>query len=380
MAQARLSWSQRREIFKMWRLGHTQSEIARSFERSQGGIRNVIQQTGGYSPPDQQRSTRQLRIDERETISIGLASGLSIRSIAAELGRSPSTVSREINRNGAPETYRAVAAEKRAWQCAQRPKTCKLQKKARLRRLIAGKLALDWSPQQIAGWLKATYPANPEMHISHETIYKSLYVQARGVLKRELMLHLRTQRSFRHGRTSTDVGQGRGQIVGAVSISERPAEVADRAVPGHWEGDLLSGTRDSHIATLVERTSRYVMLVKVPNKETANVTKALSKAIKTLPNQLRKSLTWDRGMEMAHHKTLALESKIDVYFCDPQSPWQRGSNENTNGLLRQYFPKGADLTGVTQAELNAVAKQLNQRPRMTLGFKTPADVYSKLLH
>jgi IS30 family transposase len=246
-----------------------------------------------------------------------------------------------------------------------------------LRDLVASKLSKQWSPEQIAGWLAKRYPLDFAMQISHETIYKSLYVQARGVLKRELLKNLRTRRSFRHSRTSTDDGQGRGQIVDAVNISERPAEVEDRAIPGHWEGDLITGRRDTHIVTLVERQSRYVLLVKIPNKEAATVALALRKAIKTMPRQLRKSLTWDRGSEMAHHKDISLASKIEVYFCDPQSPWQRGSNENTNGLLRQYLPKGSDLSVHSQAQLNAIARRLNERPRMTLDFQTPAEVYSK---
>lgn len=377
MARMRLTWSQRIELFKLWRDGHSQSAVARALDWSQCGVRHTLMQTGGFSPVERRRSARQLNVDEREAISRLLAAGLSIRGIARELGRAPSSVSREIKRNGGCKAYRAVSAEKRAWQCAKRPKACKLSANKHLRDLVASKLSKQWSPEQIAGWLAKRYPLDFAMQISHETIYKSLYVQARGVLKRELLKNLRTRRSFRHSRTSTDDGQGRGQIVDAVNISERPAEVEDRAIPGHWEGDLITGRRDTHIVTLVERQSRYVLLVKIPNKEAATVALALQKAIKTMPRQLRKSLTWDRGSEMAHHKDISLASKIEVYFCDPQSPWQRGSNENTNGLLRQYLPKGSDLSVHSQAQLNAIARRLNERPRMTLDFQTPAEVYSK---
>jgi IS30 family transposase len=296
--------------------------------------------------------------------------------MARLLGRSPSTVSREIKRNGGYDRYRAALADERAWDTARRPKRCKLVKHPQLRRVVARKLRLNWSPEQIAGWLKRAHPGDGSYHVSHETIYRSLFVQARGVLKKELMLHLRSQRTMRRPGPKKWQGDTRGQIKDMVSIRERPASVEDRAVPGHWEGDLLSGPQNSYIATLVERHTRYVMLVKVANKDTRTVVSALIKQAKTLPGELYKSLTWDRGKELAAHKQFTLATDIDVYFCDPQSPWQRGSNENTNGLLRQYFPKGTDLSVYSQAELNKVARQLNERPRKTLEFETPAERFN----
>ena len=245
-----------------------------------------------------------------------------------------------------------------------------------LRRVVARKLGLNWSPEQIAGWLKRAHPEDGANQVSHETIYRSLFVQARGVLKKELLQHLRSKRTIRRSKLARRKGDGRGQIVDMVSISERPAAVEDRAVPGHWEGDLLSGSKNSYIATLVERQTRYVMLAKVANKETETVVSALIRQAKKLPTELYKSLTWDRGMELADHRRFSLATDIDVYFCDPQSPWQRGSNENTNGLLRQYFPKGTDLSAYSQAHLNKVARQLNERPRKTLEFETPAERFN----
>jgi IS30 family transposase len=292
------------------------------------------------------------------------------------LGRSPATVSREIRRNGGYDRYRAASADEQAWDRAHRPKRCKLATNPRLRRAVAGKLRLNWSPEQIAGWLKRTRPKDESCQVSHETIYRSLFVQARGVLKKELLRHLRSKRTIRRSKQAGLHQDGRGQIVDPVSIRQRPAAVEDRAVPGHWEGDLLSGSKNSYIATLVERHTRYVMLAKVANKDTQTIVSALIKQAKMLPTELYKSLTWDRGMELADHRRFTLATNIDVYFCDPQSPWQRGSNENTNGLLRQYFPKGADLSVYSQAHLNKVARQLNERPRKTLGFETPAERFN----
>jgi IS30 family transposase len=302
-----------------------------------------------------------------------MASGSSIRTIASGLGRAASTVSREVARHGGRSAYRAHDADKQAWKSALRPKRCLLTGNRKLREMVAGKLVLDWSPQQISGWLKTQYPDDESMRVSHETIYRSLFIQARGVLKQELMEHLRSKRRMRRSLHAMVSGQSRGQIVDAISISERPAEAEDRAVPGHWEGDLLAGSRNSHIATLVERHSRFVMLVKVPSKDTTTVVAALSKHVLKLPATLRRSLTWDRGHEMAKHKSFTVDTNVKVYFCDPQSPWQRGSNENTNGLLRQYVPKKTDLSVYSQAHLNKIALRLNQRPRETLGFQTPAS-------
>jgi IS30 family transposase len=311
---------------------------------------------------------------EREEISRGLGRDESLRGIAVRLNRPASTISREVERNGGSSRYRAVEADSKAWSRARRPKVCKLELEARLQRCVAFKLSQNWSPEQISGWLEQRYPDDERMRISHETIYRSLFIQARGVLKKELQAHLRTRRKMRRSKKSSTEGQQRGQIIDAVPISERPAEVEDRAVPGHWEGDLISGSKNSHIATLVERHSRFTMLVKVAGKDTDTVVAAVKKQIIKLPTELRRSLTWDRGTEMAAHKDFSVATDVKVYFCDPQSPWQRGSNENTNGLLRQYFPKGIELSGYSQAELNKVARQLNERPRKTLGFQTPAHI------
>ncbi len=324
-------------------------------------------------PPERTRSARALTLAEREEISRGIRADVSIRQIAAALGRSPSTVSREVARHGGASQYRATMADARAWELAKRPKQCVLAANAKLRRLVASKLRSNWAPQQIAGWLKLQYADNNAMHVSHETIYRSLYVQARGVLEAELMKHLRTRRLMRRSKNATTKGQPRGQIIDAVSIRERPAEVEDRAIPGHWEGDLLSGSNNTHIATLVERHSRFTVLLKVRGKDTESVVSALIKRVLKLPTELRGSITWDRGTELAQHKKFTLATDVPMYFCDPQSPWQRGTNENTNGLLRQYFPKGTRLDGYSQAELNKIASQLNQRPRKTLGFVTPTD-------
>jgi IS30 family transposase len=331
----------------------------------------VLSLRGGIAPPARRRSPLSLSMHEREEISRGLVAGLSLRKIARQLGRAPSTISREVSRNNGHK-YRAANADEQAWRSACRPKLCRLAVNRSLQMVVARKLADNWSPQQISGWLKVEYVNDPAMRISHETIYKSLFVQARGVLRKELISRLRTRRLMRRGKSSTTRGQPRGQIVDAISIRERPAEVDDRAIPGHWEGDLLAGAKNSHIATLVERRSRFVMLVKVPGKDTNSVVSALVRQVKHLPAGLMSSLTWDRGTELADHKRFSVATDVSVYFCDPQSPWQRGSNENTNGLLRQYFPKGSDLSGHSQEDLDAVARQLNTRPRKTLGFVTPA--------
>jgi len=313
---------------------------------------------------------------ERENISRGLYAGASLRRIAAELGRSPSTVSRELKRNDGREQYRAETAEARAWKRAGRPKQCKLADHRRLRQLVALKLSEDWSPEQISGWLKQNFPDDEHMNISHETIYRSLFIQARGVLKKELRRHLRSGRMTRHAKNHTRDGQGRGTISNAVPISERPPEVEDRVVPGHWEGDLISGGGNSHIATLVERTSRFTVLVKVDSKETQAVVAAMTKQVKKLPRELRRSLTWDRGSEMSAHQQFTIATDVKVYFCDPRSPWQRGTNENTNRLLRQYFPKGSELSQYSQSDLDRVARKLNRRPRKTLAFDTPAHRFA----
>jgi IS30 family transposase len=320
-----------------------------------------------------------LSFAQREEISRGLAQGVSLREVARRLGRAPSTISREVERHGGRARYRATLADERAWNRARRPKPCKLATQPRLRDLVAGKLAEDWSPEQISGWLAQAYPDEHALQVSTETIYRSLFIQARGVLRKELTAHLRTRRTMRRSKHSSRKGQGRGGIVDAISIRERPAEAEDRAVPGHWEGDLLAGATNTHIATLVERQTRYVMLVKVGGKDTTTVVDALASHVQTLPVQLRASLTWDRGMELAEHGRFKIATDVAVYFCDPQSPWQRGSNENTNGLLRQYFPKKTDLSGFTQNDLDTVAARLNARPRKTLDFDTPAARFADVV-
>ena len=364
-------------MWDRWQAGESLHSIARLFDRYHPSIQRILAESGGIRPPKRRRSRLALSIAEREEISRGIVAGRSIRSIASSLGRAASTVSRELRRNGGRRRYRANRADKAAWERAKRPKTCKLAENRALARVVASKLQLEWAPDQIAGWLKLTYPNDQDMQVSHETIYKSLFIQARGALKKELLQHLRKTRAMRRSRHKTLKGEGLGQITNTVSIRERPAEAEDRAVPGHWEGDLLCGTKDSQIATLVERHTRYVMLVRVPSKDTKTVINALIKHAHKLPRELYKSLTWDRGSEMADHQKFSLATDIDVYFCDPQHPWQRGSNENTNGLLRQYFPKGMDLSKVHQNRLNAVARRLNERPRKTLGYYSPAEKFAE---
>jgi IS30 family transposase len=333
----------------------------------------VLLPRGGIAPAVRRRSRLALTLAEREDISRGIASDSSIREIARRVDRAASTVSREVARHGGRPAYRAHDADSQAWESALRPKRCLLAVNRKLRNMVASRLILDWSPEQISGWLKTRYRDDQSMRVSHETIYRSLFIQARGVLKKELMDYLRSKRRMRRSRHASVRGQSRGQIVDAISIRERPSEVEDRAIPGHWEGDLLSGSKNSYIATLVERHSRFALLIKVPSKDTAVVVAALSRHVRKLPASLRRSLTWDRGLEMAKHKDFTVATNVKVYFCDPQSPWQRGTNENTNLLLRQYFPRGTDLSGYTQADLDKVALRLNQRPRKTLGFQTPAS-------
>src|ERR1700737_3338434 len=376
MTQARrvkLSPTQRSDMWSRWKAGQSLQEIGRAFGKDHVSIQFMLSQHGGIAPATRRRSPRTLTPAEREDISRGIASGSSIREIAKGLQRAASTVSREVARHGGRPQYRASEADHQAWESALRPKRCLLAIHVKLQKIVAGKLILDWSPEQISGWLKSQSPEDESMRVSHETIYRSLFIQARGVLKKELIQHLRFKRRIRRSRDARDSGHRSGQIVDAISIRERPAEIEDRAIPGHWEGDLIGGTKNSHIATLVERHSRFTMLVKVSSKDTATVVAALGRHVRKLPATLRRSLTWDRGLEMAQHKSFTVDTKVKVYFCDPQSPWQRGTNENTNGLLRQYFSKRTDLSGYTQEELDKVALRSNQRPRKTLGFETPAD-------
>ena len=368
-----LSAIEKSDIWRRWKAGETLHEIGRAFDKPHTSIRCLLLPRGGIPPAVRRRSRLALTRSEREDISRGIASGSSIREIARHLDRAASTVGREVTRHGGRPVYRAHEADDQAWESALRPKKCLLALHRRLREVVASKLILKWSPEQISGWLKTEYPKDERMRVSHETIYRSLFIQARGVLKKELMDHLRTKRRMRRSQHSGIFKDSRGQIADAISIRERPAEVEDRAVPGHWEGDLLSGSKNSHMVTLVERHSRFVMLIKVPSKDTAVVVTALSRHIRKLPATLRRSLTWDRGLEMAKHKDFTVATDVQVYFCDPQSPWQRGTNENTNLLLRQYFPRGTDLSGYSQRQLDQVALRLNERPRKTLGFQTPAS-------
>ena len=358
----RYSSQEKAELWTRWKRGESPTDIGCALARDRSAIRYVVAAQGGIPPPT--RSRLALRVEEREEISRGLACGDSLRQIGRRLGRAPSTVSREVHRHGGRTRYRAAVADTRAWAHAHRPKPCRLAGSVVLRTLVATKLARDWSPQQIAGWLRRTFPDDPCLHVSHETIYRSLFVQSRGVLKRELAAHLRRRHAIRRPQGARPNRHRGGRITDAVSIRERPAEVADRAVPGHWEGDLLTGGRRSYIATLVERQSRFVLLVRLTSKDTLTVVAALTRAVRMLPDGLMASLTWDRGTELAAHTAFTVATNVTVYFCDPQSPWQRGTNENTNGLLRQYFPKGTDLSPYSQADLDEVALLL--RPRVFL--------------
>ena len=377
----RLSPADIDEIWRRLRSGHSVKPTARALGLPTSTVRTYLVRCGGIRPEPRHRGAGRLSVEEREEISRGLAAGLSLRAIAAGLGRSPSTISREVTGNGGRRQYRATVADHAAWARSTRPKVCKLATNPVLAGIVTEKLQRRWSPQQIAGWLKLTYPDDPGMHVSHESIYRTLFVQSRGALRKELTAYLRTGRVIRrsHGVRLPD---GRGARPGVVNISERPAEAEDRAVPGHWEGDLVFGRGMSPVATLVERSTRYLLLVGLPagNHKADAVAVALAAAVAHLPEHLAKSLTWDQGHEMAEHTRFTNETGIQVYFCDPKSPWQRGSNENTNGLLRQYMPRRLDFRTLTQADLNAIALELNDRPRQTLGFKTPSQALAEVLH
>ena len=368
----RLAAAELAALWARWQRGESLLEISEALGTHKSNVWGVVQRWGGLIPPPRRRARRVLQLSDREEISRGLVHGERVRSMARRLGRAPSTISREIRRHGGATVYRASIADARAWQRARRPKRCRLAQHRRLCRLVAARLQDDWSPQQIAHWLVTTFPDDPAMHVSHETIYRTLYVQARGALKRELVAHLRQGQRYRRPRAATQAVRGPGQLLGMVSIADRPPSADTRAVPGHWEGDLLMGKRGTQIATLVERHSRFVLLVRLSCADSTTVVDTLARRITRLPRLLQQSLTWDRGKEMAQHQRFTVTTGVQVYFCDPQSPWQRGSNENTNGLLRQYFPKGADLSVVTQRQLDAVARKLNTRPRETLQWRTPA--------
>ena len=375
----RLTPEQKLVIAERSAAGVPSRTIARDLGRAHRTVHDYVVALRRKPPRVRARSGRQLSLAEREEISRGLASGLSLRSIAAGLGRSPSTMCREVTRNGGRRRYRAARAEDRAWVRGRRPKQAKLATCGELRIVVDARLRMQWSPQQIAGWLPTQFPDRAEMRVSHETIYLSLFVQGRGALRQELTRELRRGHATRRPRHHSTYN-GQGKIRGAVHISERPAEAEDRAVPGHWEGDLLLGTSSTCIATLVERHSRFVMLVKIPGRRAAEeVNEALTGKIQELPQTLRRSLTWDRGTEMALHAKFTIDTGVQVYFCDPRSPWQRGSNENTNGLLRQYLPKGKSMARFTQADLDAIADRLNDRPRQTLGFMTPSQKLEQAL-
>jgi transposase, IS30 family len=371
--------SLRAEIGRRLRGGESVSVIAASIGVDKRSIYRVVQQAGGMSPRWKDRSPDQLSLAEREEISRRLDRGDSFRVIAAALGRHPGTIAREVNRNDGRQAYRAWRADRRACEQARRAKPTVFDRTPRLVEFVEEKLVLKWSPQQISARLIVEFPDDPEMRVSHETIYQTLFVQGRGGLRKELSACLRTGRAHRrpHGRT---VSRG-SKIPDKVMISERPAEADDRAVPGHWEGDLIIGKQNkSAIATLVERSTGFTMLVGLPDGYSAELTRdALAAKVQTLPERLHRSITWDQGHEMAQHVQFTVDTGIQVYFCDPYSPWQRGTNENTNGLLRQYFPRGTDLSGHTQRELDAVADELNGRPRRRLGYMTPSEALTHVV-
>jgi IS30 family transposase len=374
-----LSVQEQEELWRRWRQGESLRLIARRMGKRGPSVRAFVLQSGGVKQPPRQRPARSLSVDEREEISRGIAAGDSCRTIARRLGRAPSTVSREVARNGGRRRYRAQIADAAAYRRAARPKPCKLAVDSRLRAVVEAKLRLCWSPEQIAGWLQVAYPDNPSMRISHETIYLSLYVPHRGVLHRNLRRCLRTGRAMRHPRGKR-LPQGRGQLLDTISIHLRPAEADGRKVPGHWEGDLVLGKRPSAVLTLVERTSRAVLLVALPAGWRAEqVRPALTAAMGRLPRRLRRSLTWDHGKEMAEHARFTDDIGVPVFFCDPRSPWQRASNENANGLVRQYLPRTADLRRFSQADLDRIAAELNGRPRQSLGFQTPSQILAEAM-
>lgn len=371
--QRSITQHQQQEIWRLWSLGDSLSDIGRATGKHAASIFTFLEKTGGFKPVPRKRSQLALNLAEREEISRGIAANLSIRSIAFSLGRAASTVSREIIRNGGLQNYRAVTADANALLKALRPKVPVLVSNQPLRDLVTEKLISHWSPEQISGWLRRQFLNQPDSQVSHETIYRTLYIQSRGALSKSLQRHLRTKRIMRQSRRNNTKGNARGGIIDAISIHDRPCEIEHRVIAGHWEGDLICGSNKSYIATLVERTSRFTMLVKLQGNDTNSVVTAITKQFLKIPVLLRKSLTWDRGMELAKHKALSSASNMDVYFCDPQSPWQRGTNENTNKLLRQFFPKKTDLSVYSQQQLEEIGLQLNCRPRKVLGFITPLE-------
>jgi transposase, IS30 family len=377
MVRTALTAQEQAEVWRGYQAGSSLRSISRTLGHSMDALRVVVASTGGCQPRATRRSALRLSVGEREEVSRGIVAGESCRLIGRRIRRAGSTVSREIARNGGRPRYRACQAEQAAWSRARRPKAAKLTTRPRLRQVVEAKLAARWSPQQIAGWLRRAYPDDRELQVSHETIYLSLFVQPRGVLRKELTRYLRSRRMVRRPRAARPAN-GQGQLRNAINIRARPAEAADRAVPGHWEGDLLLGSGNSAMATLVERTSRLTLLIRLPNGRSSEpVLAALAERIVTLPEQLVRSLTWDQGKEMALHAKFTIDTGLQIYICDPRSPWQRGTNENTNGLLRQYFPKGTDLNAAGQDELDAVAAELNGRPRQTLGWRSPSEKFAE---
>jgi len=377
MQRRRLTETQRVEIWERLASGEPAPSVARAYGCFPNAIRQMQLLTGGAKPRTRTQRSGALSLAEREEISRGVVLHLSCRAIATRLGRAPSTISRELQRNGGVAMYRAHTAQRRAQRQARRPKPAKLTKCRRLREVVESKLALKWSPEQISRWLQIAFPSDGEMRVSHETIYMSLFVQGRGALRHELHRALRTGRALRRPKRS--LRSGMGMLREMVLISARPPEVADRAVPGHWEGDLIYGSRKTCIGTLVERTTRYVILLKLRKNTAEEVRRAMSVRILDLPQQLRRSLTWDQGKEMAEHVRFTVDTGVQVYFCDPNSPWQRGTNENTNGLLRQYFPRLTDLSRFTQRRLDVVARELNERPRQTLDWITPSQRLAEIV-
>ncbi len=374
----RLSKSVRSELNRLWHEGESMNAISRALRVSRPTVTRVLRDGGGMPERPRKRSERALSLAEREEISRGLVAGESYRVIASRIRRSPSTVSREVGLNGGRNRYRAVDADARALGALARPKTCKLARHGWLRHQVARRLRQGWTPEQIAGWLARLHPDDDTRRVSHETIYASLYVQARGVLRKELAQQLKSGRTIRHARGARPK-TGQGQIPDAVPISDRPPEAADRAVPGNWEGDLIEGSNNTAVATLVERRSRFVMLVKVPSKRSADVVPAVARKIRGLPTELKATLTWDRGKEMSQHAAFTVATGVQVYFADPHSPWQRPTNENSNKAIREYLPKGTDLSIYSQRQLDAIARKLNARPRKVLDYATPAESFIQVL-
>jgi len=365
-------------VFRLWKEGIGFSEIGRVVEAKPGSIFSILRDHGGIQPPPRKRANHHLTIEEREEIRAGLSAKKSIRQIARELNRAPSTISREVKRNRGRRWYKAIYADRRAWRLAKRPKQGILASNPELKRLVVQKLKLKWSPEQISGWLKAKKPRNKHMHVSYETIYKTLYVRSRKVFDTSLMAHLRRAHKMRQSKKHSRTGdRGTINIVNGTSIHQRSKQIDNRRSIGHWEGDLVTGSNNTHIATLVDRKTRFTLILKLAGKDSVSVNNALVRAYRKLPSCMKKSLTWDRGMELAKHALFTEKTGIPVYFCDPQSPWQRGTNENTNGLIRQYFPKKTCLAQHSQSQLNKVATQLNQRPRKTLKFSCPKEVMTK---